>query len=273
MQHAVSRPFGLIGFGAIGREIAALSLRLGETSQLASVLVRPGRTAGSVPAVADAEALAASGVRLALECAGHSAVREHVAALLRLGVDVALTSVGALADEALTANLQRASAAGGGRLFMAAGAVGGLDALLAARLNTLSRVSYVSIKPPQAWRDTPAERRVDLDAIVDEQVVFEGSAREAALQFPRNANVAAAVALCGLGLDRTQTKLVASRKITDPLGVIEAEGACGRFRLETLAYAAPSNAKTSLLTANSLLQCARLGQGIPIGPLMSETIA
>lgn len=271
MLHAIPQSFGLIGFGAIGREIAALSLRLGETSQLACVLVRPGQTAGSSRTVHDAQALAATGARLVLECAGHGAVREHVASLLGLGVDVVVTSVGALADPLLAAELQRASVAGGGRLLMAAGAIGGLDALLAARLNELSRVSYVSIKPPLAWRDTPAESRVDLDADVAEQLVFEGSAREAALQFPRNANVAAAVALCSLGLDRTHTRLIASRNVTDPLGLIEAEGACGRFRFETFAYAAASNAKTSLLTANSLLQCARLGQGIPIGPLVAET--
>ena len=49
----------------------------------------------------------------------------------------------------------------------------------------------------------------------------------------------------------------------DPLGVIEAAGAFGEFRFECLAKASPSNPKTSAITADSLLQCARLGIGIP----------
>lgn len=272
MLHTSARPFAMIGFGAIGAEIAALCARLGESERLVGVLVRPGRDAGPFRTVHDAEALAATGAKLVLECAGHDAVGAYAGRLLELGVDVVVSSVGALADPALAHALIAATARGGG-LSMAAGAIGGLDALLAAKLNGLQSVSYTSLKPPEAWRGTLAETRLDLDAPAAEQIVFEGTAREAALAFPRNANVAVAVALCGVGLDKTRTRLVSSRNVTAPLGLIEAEGACGRFRYETFAYAAPSNPKTSLLTANSLLQCARLGQGIPIAPLLEEAMA
>lgn len=39
--------------------------------------------------------------------------------------------------------------------------------------------------------------------------VFEGSARQACQRFPRNVNVHAAVALAGIGLDRTFSRVVA----------------------------------------------------------------
>jgi hypothetical protein len=125
-------------------------------------------------------------------------------------------------------------------------------------------------KPPQAWRGTTAEADFDLSDDSFEQVLFEGSARDAARLYPKNANVAVAVGLCSLGLDLTRARLVSSPNVADPLGVIEAEGACGRFRYESYACAAAGNAKTSLLTAYSLLQCARLEEGLPVFSLLDD---
>ena len=258
---------GMIGYGAIGRELGEVLVRLEERSQLVAVLVRPGRAAGAFKAVNTPMDLLVSGAQLVLECAGHDAVLEYGPAILAAGADLVLTSVGALAAPGAIEPLQSA-AAGRARLLMAPGAIGGLDGLLAARLGGLTRVTYTSMKPPEAWRGTIAETQFDLNDPSPEQVLFEGSAREAAANFPKNANVALAVAICGVGFDKTQVRLVSSRQITDPLGVIEAEGACGRFRFESFAYASPSNSKTSLLTAYSLLQCARLGLGLPIFALL-----
>ena len=97
-------------------------------------------------------------------------------------------------------------------------------------------------------------------------VFFTGSAREAALHYPQNANVGAAVSIAGLGLDETRVRLISSRKVDDPLGVIEAAGAFGEFRFECLAKASPSNPKTSAITADSLLAMRAIGgrdTGVP----------
>lgn len=271
MAHA--KRIALIGFGAIGREIAAVLARSGETAQLSAALVRPGRAAGPYQCVHDIQGLLATQPDVVLECAGHGAVQAYGPALLSAGARLIITSTGALAAEATVAALRAAEAKGRGQLLMAAGAVGGLDGISAARLGGLQSVSYTSYKPPRAWRGTAAELSVNLDAPDKEQTLFEGSAREAALAYPKNANVAIAVALCGLGLDRTRVKLISSRKVSDPVGVIEAEGHCGRFRFESFANAAPDNPKTSLLTAYSLLQCARLGQGLPVLDLMENADA
>ena len=54
-------------------------------------------------------------------------------------------------------------------------------------------------------KDSPAELTNDLDKLTSEQVMFSGSAREAATQFPQNCNVGATIALAGIGFDKTQS--------------------------------------------------------------------
>lgn len=262
---AQSTRIGMIGYGAIGGEIAGALDRLGESGRLVATLVRPGRAAPA--SVHDIDALIAAAPGVVIECAGHQAVRDHVPILLHAGIDCIVSSVGVLADAALASELVQAERLGGGRLLLPAGAIAGLDGLVAAALAGIDRVTYTSYKPPHAWMGTAAEQTVDLDDPADEQFFFEGSAREAAAAYPKNANVAVAIGLAGIGLERTRVRLVSSRLVADPLGVIDAEGAFGRFHFDILALATPTNPKTSALTGYSLLQCARLGGGWPIANL------
>ncbi|MEI9852009.1 MAG: aspartate dehydrogenase [Sphingomonas sp.] len=255
----------MIGHGAIGTEIAGALARLGESDRLVATLVRAGREAPR--AVHDVRALVEARPGVAIECAGHQAVRDYVPALLEAGIDCIVSSIGVLADAGFAASLATAERSGGGRLLLPAGAIAGLDGLVAAALAGIDTVTYTSYKPPHAWRATPAERAIDLDDPATEQIFFDGSARDAAAAYPKNANVSVAVGLAGIGLDRTRVRLVSSRAVDDPLGVIEAEGAFGRFRFEILALASPSNPKTSALTGYSLLQCARLGGAWPVAAL------
>lgn len=260
---------GMIGFGAIGREVVSALNRLDESASLVAVLVRPGRSAPM--AVHDVKELIDARPRVVLECAGHSAVKEFAAPLLRSGIDVIVSSVGALADDTVRAELLEAER-GGGRALLPAGAIAGLDGLLAARLAGLDEVTYTSFKPPHAWRGTAAEQVLDLNHAEMEREFFAGSAREAALAYPKNVNVGVAIALVGLGLDATLVRLVSSRNVTDPLGRIDARGAFGHFRFDIFARAAADNPKTSVLTAYSILQCARLGGALPIAGLCRDRL-
>ncbi len=255
---------GMIGFGAIGREVMAALAQLRESTSMAAILVRPGRAAPN--AVYDLEALIRARPNVVLECAGHAAVREFAPLLLRAGIDVIVFSVGVLADDQARDDLLAAEQ-GGGRALLPAGAIAGLDGLLAARLAGLDEVTYTSFKPPHAWRGTAAEQLLDLDHAEPEREFFVGTARQAALAYPKNVNVGVAIALVGLGMDATRVRLGSSRKISDPLGRIEASGAFGHFRFDIFARAAADNPKTSALTAYSILQCARLGGALPITEL------
>lgn len=254
------RRFALIGYGAIAEEMVRCLDALGETSALAGVLVRPkhlseakAKAGGRFAVVEDIDALLSLDGETVAECAGHSAVTEFGAAVVGRGAHLLCASVGALAAPGLAERLGGA-AAKGAQILIPSGAIAGVDGLLAARTAGLERVSYTSIKPPAAWQGMPADRK---------QLFFEGSAREAALRYPQNANVGATVAFAGLGLDRTEVRLISDPEARGPLGIIEAEGGFGRMRFEILAYAS-RNPKTSTLTAHSMVTALREGMAFAL---------
>ena len=258
----------LIGYGAIAEEIVRCLDEREELAALAGIMVRPERVrqfeqkaAGRFAIVAALPALLDFQPDIVIEAAGHEAVSRFGADVLHQGVDLLVASVGALADRGLTAGLVSA-ARPGTELWIASGAVAGIDGLLAARTAGLRSVTYTSWKEPKAWRGTPAEWLLGETAGTERVIFFRGSAREAAMQFPKNANVAATVALAGLGLDRTRVQLGSDPHVSGPLGIIEAEGDFGRFGFEILALASPTNPKTSALTGHSLLAAVRSGMGL-----------
>jgi aspartate dehydrogenase len=108
------------------------------------------------------------------------------------------------------------------------------------------------VKPPLAWRGTPADDVVDLSELRERVIVFDGSARQAAIAYPKNANLAATVALAGLGLDDTRVRLVADPAATGNTGTIEARSSAGDLSV-TMSGRASDNPKTSASTAYSLL--------------------
>lgn len=251
----------LIGCGAIGtallelvREDAGLTVAAIVVPDTAPALATAARLA---PVAQVLQAVPAQGIDLVVEAAGHAAIEQHVLPALARGVPAIVASVGALSAPGLPEQLEAAARQGRTQVQLIAGAIGAIDALAAARIGGLDSVRYTGRKPPRAWQGTPAEQGRDLAALQAETVIFEGSAREAATLYPKNANVAATVSLAGLGLDRTQVRLIADPSVAENVHQVEAAGAFGRFELTMRNQPLAANPKTSALTVFSAVRALR----------------
>jgi aspartate dehydrogenase len=249
---------GLIGYGGIAQDVVTALRDAGDNVKLIGALCRPGRAEkarAGLPGIDIVETLAALLARrpnIVAEVAGQQAVAEHGPEVLRRGFDLLVISIGALAEQALLERLKAAAREGNSRILLPAGAIGGIDAIAAMRVAGLNAVRYRSRKPPAAWRGSPAEKVADLDKLTQRTVLYKGTAGEAALLYPQNANVAAAVALAGLGFDATEVELVADPEAPGNVHEIEAEGVAGRFAIQLQGKPSRSNPKTSALAALSV---------------------
>lgn len=258
---------GLIGYGTIATTLLGLMAEAGLKPAHLAVRVRPPRAdavradlarmngiADTVEVVTDADALLAARCDLVAECAGHGAVREDAARLLGAGTDVVIVSIGALADDALFATLRNAAQAGGARMILPAGAVGGVDLVAALAAAGDLHLSYRGTKPPGAWAGSPAEQVLDLNALTGPATFFSGSARDAARQYPKNANVAATLALAGAGFDATRVELVADPDASGNVHAFDLTSPLANVSMRIENKPSPGNAKTSLATVYSVLR-------------------
>ncbi len=261
MQHIM-----IIGAGAIGtylvRELHRMypQVRLSCIERAEAAAGARGRLrdiAGDAVSVYESVAAVPAGAQLAVECGGHAAVSQHGTACLEAGYDLLVASVGALADQALYDLLVAAARRSGRKLLIPAGAVAGMDGLAAARLAGIDRVRYTSRKPPLAWKKTHAETLCDLDTVREATEFLRTDARQAATLFPQNANVAATIALAGIGFERTEVSLNADPAAQGNTHLLEVEGACGSMRIELRNKPFPDNPKTSMLAGLSLLRVIR----------------
>ena len=246
----------LIGYGAIGR---AVHQRLNALAgvRITHIVVSPARVQalqdelGTGVVVTDR---VPESTPLVLECAGHSALLAHVLPALRRSVECAVLSVGALSEPGLPEQLEEAARAGATQLHLLAGAIGGIDAIAAARQAGIDELVYTGRKPPAGWRGSPAEQVVDLDKLQEATVILQASAREAARLYPKNANVAATLSLAGIGLDRTQVRLIADPTVSENIHEYEVRGAFGEMRVSMRGKPLAENPKTSALTVLSALR-------------------
>jgi aspartate dehydrogenase len=245
---------GFIGFGTIARGVASLVRDADDITLVGAVVRDPlkTRSVDAPPTVASVDELVRFRPDVVVEAGGHAALARHGPEVLRRGLDLVVLSVGALAERGVEDAIVSAARSGGSRAVVASGAIGGLDALTAAAIGGLTRVTHTTRKPAGALLP-PADAAV----LTEPCELFRGTAREGVLRFPENINVVAAVSLAGVGFDRTEVCVIADPQLAHNTHQVVAEGAFGELRFEVKNVPTEENPRTGRLVAMSVVSTLR----------------
>ncbi len=255
---------GIIGCGAIGSVIAkaldsglvgAELVALYDVVEVKCLRLAEGLRHSKPRVCRGFRELLGSGVELVVEAASQEAVREYVPKLLRAGISVVVLSVGALLNESFLREVREASKAGRSAVYVPSGALAGIDAVKAAALAGISKVTLITRKNPKSV-SPEALRELGLGGEVREPtVVFEGSAEKAVKVLPFNINVAATLRLAS----RTpvHVRFVVDPSVERNIHEVVVESRAGRIYVRVENVPHPDNRKTSYVAALSAIELLR----------------
>ena len=152
------------------------------------------------------------GLDLVIECATAEVVTQYLEDILS-SCDLMAFSMTAFQNDGLRERAREVSEAHGTHVFLPHGAILGLDGIFDGR-KELTEVTIETTKNPKSLGCDNTER----------MVLYEGATKEAAKLFPKNVNVHAAVALAGIGFERTQSKIISDPAVNTNTHVIHLIG-------------------------------------------------
>jgi len=251
----------IAGLGSIGLPLAR-ALDAGVAGlQLRAVAVRDRAKAAvnlaqfrSPPQIVSLEAL--SEADLVVEAAPAMLFEQIARPAIEAGRIFVPASVGALLPRL---DLVRRAEETGARIVVPTGALLGLDAVRAAAEGQVETITMVTRKPPAGLAGAPylTQHGIDVNGIATPLKVFEGNAFDAAVGFPANVNVAAALALAGIGAARTCVEIWADPSVSRNVHTIRVEAAAARFTMTIENVPSKENPRTGKLTPLSVLACLR----------------
>ncbi len=252
---------GVIGTGAIsGFLLEQVNGREVECGKVVAVFGRNPKTGlplskrFGVPFDTDIEVFLSRPLDVVIEAAGVEAATQYALKVVESNKDLVVGSIGAFKDVEFLENLQKQAAKNKVEIHLPSGAIGGLDLLQSANAaGGLKSVQITTRKSPDS---------LGLGHIEREELLFDGNARDAIVEFPKNVNVAVVLALAGIGMEDTRVRVIADPAVKRNSHTIEAQGIFGEMRLAVDNEPMPSNPKTSLLAALSILAVLKARQGI-----------
>ena len=249
------------GLGAIGLPVARALDRGVDGLRLIAVSVRDRAKArnnlagfASPPKLVALEELAEADV--VVEAAPAAVFEQIAVAAIARGRIFVPSSVGALLPRM---HLVERGKETGARIIVPTGALLGLDAVRACAEGEVSSITIESRKPPRGLLGAPYldEKKIDVRAVNGPTVIFEGNAFDAAAGFPANVNVAAALALAGIGPERTTVRIWADPGVDRNIHTIRVEAAAARLTMTVENVPSETNPRTGKLTPLSVLTCLR----------------
>ncbi|MGH6953779.1 MAG: aspartate dehydrogenase [Alphaproteobacteria bacterium] len=253
---------GLGGLGAIGLPVAraldagipGLELRAVSAADKGRAEARLSSLKRPVPVV-DLEALAEM-ADLVVECAPPELFMRVAGPAVEAGRTLIPLSVTSLLENY---GLVARAAETGARIIVPTGALLGLDAVRAAAEGTVHSVVMVTRKPPAGLKRARfvVEQGIDLDRINGPLRLYAGSVRDAARLFPANVNVAVALALAGIGPDRTRYEVWADPEVTRNVHTITVDAEATRFEMTIAGVPTAENPATGKLTPLSTIATLR----------------
>lgn len=146
----------------------------------------------------------------------------------------------------------------GASIHVPTGAFLGLDAIQGLAQGDVDFVRMITRKPVVGLLKAPYVRDngIDLSEITQPLQIFSGTVREAAKGFPENINVAVALALAGIGPDRTTIEVWADPELKVNTHRVIAQGSAASFEM-SIRNVPSANPATGLLTAQSVVALLR----------------
>jgi aspartate dehydrogenase len=249
------------GLGAIGRVLAR---KLADGMPGLTLACAAVRDRAKAQAWLDAERIVCPLVEpkafpayadLAVECAPAAALEHICRPMLEAGKPVMVLSAGALLPYPQLVDLAKAR---GAQIIVPTGALLGLDAVTAAAEGRIHSVRMITRKPPQGLAGAPylEANNISVAGLNEPKRVFSGTARDGAAGFPANVNVAAALALAGIGPDRTMMEIWADPTVDRNCHSIEVDSDSARLTLR-IENVPSENPKTGRITALSVIAALR----------------
>ena len=252
---------GIVGAGTIGRTVAGAIDRGEVRAELVGISSRTAERARALaaalacrPPVLELDELIAR-ADLIVEAAGGKALEAIAPRTLERGRDLMVLSGGALLGRDDWIALAEAR---GARIFVPSGAIVGLDGVKGACAGPVRSVTIETRKPPAGLAGSPyvVEHGIDLDALTQETLIFEGTAQEACKAFPANVNVSAALSLAGVGPQGTRVKVFCVPGARFNMHDIVVEGSFGSLRthIENVPTENPRTGRLAALSAVATLK-------------------
>ncbi|MCH8062048.1 MAG: aspartate dehydrogenase [Chloroflexi bacterium] len=254
-----NKEIGIIGCGTIGQKVAVeldkgsvpgASLKAMSSRNLEKVRAF-ARSLSSPPAVVELKDLVPI-VDIVVEAATGEALEEIAFETLSQGKDLLALSCGALLERDDLFDLAKKH---GATIYVPSGAIAGLDGVASAAAGRIDSITMITRKPPNGLRGAPGvlASGVDLDAVVEPTIVFDGPVKEACKLFPANVNVSAALSMAGIGPHETTIRIYADPTVDRNTHEIQVEGEFGRLAIKIENIPSSTNPKTGVLSALSAL--------------------